>query len=76
MKPLIDKPLHPLLFAAYPSLALLAWNLGEIQPIEGLRAGALVAVVRRHLVVPEPHPSQFPEGRLSRQPGSRSVLLL
>jgi hypothetical protein len=38
MKSLIDRPLHPFLFAAYPVLALLAWNLGELQPIAGLRA--------------------------------------
>ncbi len=25
-------PLHPLLFAAYPALALLAYNLREVQP--------------------------------------------
>jgi hypothetical protein len=38
MKSLIDKPVHPLLFASYAVVALLAWNLGELQPIAGLRA--------------------------------------
>lgn len=46
MKSLIDRPLHPILFAAYPILALLAWNLGELQPLAGLRAlGLTLAIV-------------------------------
>jgi hypothetical protein len=45
MKPLIDRPFHPLLFAAYPVMALLAWNLGELKPVAGLRALALSVLV-------------------------------
>ncbi len=41
MKSVIDRPFHPLLFAAYPVLALLAWNLGELQPVAGLRSLAI-----------------------------------
>ena len=38
MKRLEQLPLHPFLFAAYPVMALLAYNLGEIHPVDGLRA--------------------------------------
>ncbi len=41
MKSLIDRPLHPILFAAYPVLALSAWNLGELQPAACLRILAI-----------------------------------
>jgi hypothetical protein len=34
----MDRPFHPLLFAVYPVVAILAWNLGETQPGDGLRA--------------------------------------
>lgn len=41
MRRWIDRPFHPLLFAIYPVVALLAWNLGEVHPADGLRALAL-----------------------------------
>lgn len=52
-----DLPLHPLLFAAYPVLALLAANLGEVEPWVALRplavsllAAGLLLVLARPLL--------------------------
>ena len=36
-----DLPIHPLLLAAYPILALLSHNIGQLRPLLGLRAVAV-----------------------------------